>query len=68
MKAVSVFGQAVLITFAVLAYVVTMAIYIPLVVAYYVIAGAFTVLVFTVCGLLVMVYKFAAWLSRLSRR
>lgn len=61
------FGQALFITFAILANVLVAVIYIPLVIAYYVIAGAFTVLVFSFCAMLVMVYKFAAWLSRLSR-
>lgn len=67
MKALEVFGQAVLMMFAVLAYVVVGIIYIPFVVAYYVIGGAFTLCVFTFCAMLVMVYKFSAWLSRLAR-
>lgn len=67
MKALSIFGQALLMLFVVVAYVVAGVIYIPLVIAYYVVAGAFTFVVFTVCAMLVMVYKFSAWLSRLAR-
>lgn len=67
MKTLGIFGQAVLITFAIVAHVVVAAIYIPLVIAYYVIAGGFTLVVFMFCAMLVMIYKFAAWLSRLAR-
>lgn len=60
----STFGYAVFIAFAILVNVLS----IPFVIAYRVIMGMFAILVFMFCGMLVMVYKFAAWLSRLSRR
>lgn len=67
MKALSIFGQALLMAFVAVSSVVAGLIYIPLVIAYYVVVGAFTVTVFGVCAVLVMVYKFSAWLSRAMR-
>ncbi len=60
----STFGYAVFIAFAILVNVLS----IPFVIAYRVIMGMLAILVFVFCGMLVTVYKFAAWLSRLSRR
>lgn len=42
-------------------------VYIPLALAYYAFGAVLAVFTFTFCAMLVMVYKFAAWLSRLSR-
>lgn len=67
MKALSIFGQALLMAFVAVCYVVVGIIYIPFVIAYYVVVSAFTITVFGVCAMLVMVYKFSAWLSRAMR-
>lgn len=62
------FGQALFITFAILANVVVAVLYIPVVLVWRVLTGVFAILVFSFCGLLVMVYKFSAMLAKMSRR
>ena len=48
-------------------YVVMGVLYIPFAIAYHVVTTLFAVAVFGFCAMLVMVYKLAAWLSRLTR-
>lgn len=67
MKALNIFGQALLVALAAIGYVIVGLVYLPFLIAYYVIVGVFTVGALTVCAILVMVYKLAAWLTRLSR-
>lgn len=67
MKALSIFGQALLAFVLAVAYVVWWIVCLPFLIAYYVVVAVFTVVTFTVCAILVMVYKFAAWLARLGK-
>lgn len=67
MKALSIFGQALLAFVLAVAYVAWWLVCLPFIIAYYVVVSAFTITVFGVCAALVMVYKFSAWLSRAMR-